>query len=169
MQFCTVSVAIRGSANHVVTNKEVTVPEIKVLQHLHGGNDTVRDIRPLRFEKEFSHDEERQRLRNLYERGNGNGDEVHGLIGRLFGPFGKLPTTLAAIGYDPRQLAAAKRAAAEQALEDAKAIENAENGDDDLTDDERAAIEAMNRRESDDETPGTNDDEGGDEDDLGLS
>lgn len=154
MQFCSVSVALRGSANHVVTNKEVTVPEIKILQHLHGGVDAVRDIRPLRFEPDFKHDEERQRLRQLYERGNGNGDEVHGLVGRMFGSFGKLPTTLAAIGYDPRDLAKQKREAAEQALRDAEAIENAENDPaDDLTFEEREAMRIAAEREADDTPP----------------
>ena len=151
MQICSCSVRIRNSLTQVVTNKEVTIPEIKVLQHIHGGPEAVQDIRPLRFERDFDHGSERQRLRKRYEKGNGNGDEIRGLIGRLFGSFGALPTTLKAIGYDPKVAANEMRRKAEQAMRDAQALEGAEAAvlEEALTEDEREAIAAMEARERD--------------------
>lgn len=148
MQICSVSVRIRDSANHIVTNKEVTIPEIRVLQSLHGGKSSVTDIVPLRFERDFNHDDERQRLRQVYERGNGNGDEVHGMVAKLFTPHGRLPTTLKDIGYDPTLLAAEKRAQIERLQLEADELEGAPEPEHELTEAEIDAIEAQEAREA---------------------
>lgn len=158
MQICKVSVRVRCSANHVVPNKEVTVPEILILQRVHGGKEAIQDIVPVKFDRTFNHDEERQRLRKLYERGSGNADDVNGLVSKLFGPFGKLPTTLKEIGLDAKAIAEQKRREAMEALAaadalDAQSQEGAEFAD--LTDDEREAIEALEARERDDDLGGT--------------
>lgn len=151
MQICLADVRIRGSMNQVIAGKEVSIPEIRILQNLHGGKDAVVNIRPIRFEREFNHDEHRQDLRKVYEKGAGNGDEAHGLVGRLFGAHGKLPTTLRDIGYDPKQLAEQKRAEALALLKDADAVLGSDNAatDADLTEAEREAIELMERKERD--------------------
>lgn len=152
MQMCTVSVRLKGSLNHVVSNKRVSIPEIKVLQAIHGGADAVQDIRPAEFNRDFNHEEERQRLRNRYERGNGNADdEGRGLVARLFGAFGRLPTTLKDIGYDARTLADAARARAEEMMRAAEEIEQSAAFEevDELNEDEREALRIRAEREID--------------------
>lgn len=155
MQICKVSVRVRCSANHVVPNKEVTVPEILILQRIHGGKEAVQDIVPVRFDRTFDHGEERQRLRKLYERGSGNADDVNGLVSKLFGPLGRLPTTLSEIGLDAKAIALQKRREAQAALDAADALEQqSQEGAEfiELTDDERDAIAALEARENDEET-----------------
>lgn len=152
MQICLADVRIRGSMTQVVANKEVSIPEIRILQNIHGGKDAVINIRPIRFEREFDHDGHRQDLRKIYEKGAGNADEARGLVGRLFGAHGKLPTTLRDIGYDPKQVAEEKRKAALALLADANKVLENDNGagsDDNLTEDEKEAIRLMEQREKD--------------------
>lgn len=151
MQICLADVRIRGSMTQVVANKEVSIPEIRILQNIHGGKDAVINIRPIRFDRDFNHDDHRQDLRKVYEKGAGNGDEAHGLVGRLFGAHGKLPTTLRDIGYDPKQLAEEKRKQAAALMAEANAVLDNDSGssDDNLTEAEKEAIELMERRERD--------------------
>ena len=120
MQYCTCTVRLRGSRNHEVANKLVTVPEIRLLQQLHG-RDAVLDIRPVDAPKDavYDHDTERQRLVNMYERN----PETKGLVARQFGPFGALPLALKDIGVNPRAIAEVKRREAAEALAAAEALE----------------------------------------------
>jgi hypothetical protein len=118
-----------------VTNKLVTVPEIRVLKFLHG-EDAVLDIRPLYTYDarssdpkgkpgvviegvepcgEWMDERERERLIVEYEGASGPMDETSGTVARLFGPFSPLPKRLADIGINPREEARRLRAAAEEA------------------------------------------------------
>lgn len=132
--FCTCTVRVAGNPLHTVTNKLASVPEIRVLKHLHG-EDAVLDIRPVYHYDPTSTDPrgrpdvhapdldpvgpwsdeaERQRLSQEYEGAGGAMDETAGLVAKLFGPFAELPKRLAQIGIDPRIEARRLRAEAEK-------------------------------------------------------
>jgi len=161
MHFCEVTVRLGGSLVHTVPKKIVSVPEIKVLQVIHG-SDAVVDIRPFgrgyinvenhKFvadaKSPFDHAQERARLETIYEANNLD-DEGQGLISRLFGPFAPLPERLSDIGIDPHRDAAELRAKADAA---AKALEGlgeeiaAVESDEDKAFDEVAASNAAKER-----------------------
>lgn len=105
------TVRLGGKQNHAVTGKIVTIPEIAILRHLHGG-DAV-DITGKGEEIARSDAEERDRLRKRYD--NPTPDATP-LVDQLFGgPLGRLPTRLSQIGVDV-QAQAAHLAAQAQAM-----------------------------------------------------
>lgn len=131
MQILSCSVYRGGSSNHVVTNKRVTVPELRILQSIHK-LDGVRDVVPVGKAKEpFDEESERRRLERTYE----CTEETMGIVSRLFGEFDPLPRTLAQIGLDTASEAAALRAEAAKlaaraaALESPNAVTNAVDED----------------------------------------
>ena len=126
MQFCSVSVRLSGKPNHVVSNKRVSVPEIRILQALHGA-DAVLDIVPLELVDTTS-EEERERLKKSYE--PAQVEEQRNLVDRVFGPVGALPTTLAAIGLDPRAEAKRLREKAQSLAAAADKMDEMEAGQD---------------------------------------
>lgn len=125
---CTVQTAI----THVVTNKVVTIPEIAVLQHLHG-RDAVRDIVPFEKIEDFDDAQERERLFLTYEAIAR--EEERGFIDRLFPTSQLLPTSLRKIGVDPASAAAAIRKRAALLEAQAKQLEDAPKGELDEDDD----------------------------------
>ena len=133
MQFCTASVRVGGSPSHVVTNKLVSVPEIRLLQAIHG-EDAVVDIVPLE-NRAVTSEAERERLRLAYE--PKNVEEQAGVVNRVFGPMGALPQTLTQIGLDPKAEARALRDKAKSLLAAADKVEQAEESEDeDIVSDE---------------------------------
>lgn len=106
--YCSVSLA--DNVQHVVTNKLVTIPEIAILKRVHGQS-AVTGIRPAAgdmkvarndFNEPRSDAEERDRLKKIYDSAT---PDAEPMVDRLFGPMGALPTTLAAIGIDPKAAA----------------------------------------------------------------
>lgn len=147
MQICQCEVRLGGDMRRTVVKENVTVAEIRVLQNIHGA-DAVVNIRPVKVDRNFNHDEHRAELKRVYERGgitSSNPDATAGLVARLFGAYGKLPERLREIGYNPQAAAEQLRAQAEEATRVAAALEREEAAfydgeDDDLNDDERAAL-----------------------------
>lgn len=158
MQICQCEVRLGGDMRRTVIRERVTVPEIRVLQNIHGA-DAVVNIRPLKVEKNFDHAEHREELKRVYERGgiaSPNPDATAGLVARLFGAYGNLPEKLRDIGYNPHAAAEALRAKADEATKAAEALENAEAAlfeDDDLNDDEREALESGGGQREVEEAP----------------
>lgn len=146
MQICSCEVRLGGDMRRTVVRDEVTVPEIRVLQNIHGA-DAVINIKPKKTVRDFDHAEHRLELARVYERGgitSTNPDATKGLVARLFGAYGNLPVRLAEIGYNPKAEAERLRKEAENAMTAATALEAAENelfdGDDELTDEERELL-----------------------------
>lgn len=109
MEFCSVSVRLGGSPSHIVAGKVVSVPEIRLLQTLHG-EDAVTDILPVE-NRAVTSDEERERLRQFYE--PAQVEEQRNIVNKVFGPMGPLPQRLIDIGIDPRAQAADMKAKAQ--------------------------------------------------------
>jgi len=82
-EFCSCTVAIGGDIRSVVPKPIVSVPEILLLQHLHGA-DAVSHIKVIKKEDTTS-EQERDRLGRFY------GDHK---IAALFNQFGELPKTI---------------------------------------------------------------------------
>ena len=125
------SVRLAGSMQHVTTNKRVTVPEIAVLRRVHG-EDAVIDVRPA-GETTRTDAEERERLRKTYDNATPDSEP---LVDRLFGALGKLPTSLAQVGIDPKTQAEALRRQAEQLSAAAEALNDEPEVDSLFGDDE---------------------------------
>jgi len=84
-ELCSCTVAIGGDVRAIVPKPFVSVPEILLLQSIHG-NDAVTNIKVIKTQDATS-EEERDRLGSLY-----GDDKVVG----IFNQFGDLPETLAA-------------------------------------------------------------------------
>ena len=84
-EFCSCTVAIGGDVRAIVPKPMISVPEILLLQSIHGA-DAVTNIKVIETH-EYTDEEERDRLGRLY------GDDK--VIG-LFNQFGDLPGTLEA-------------------------------------------------------------------------
>lgn len=121
MQRFLCSVNLNGSTQHVVTNKRVTVPEIALLQRIHGA-DAVKITAPITPLEDYDPAEERARLRKAYDNAL-PGDEDGSTVDRMFNPLRPLPTTLAGIGIDPKAEAKRLREAAQAAADAAARIE----------------------------------------------
>lgn len=119
MEFCSVSVRLGGRPDHVVANKVVSVPEIKLLQYIHG-EDAVTDIIPTENRNVTSADE-RERLKQAYE--PAQVEEQRNIVARVFGPMGPLPQRLIDIGIDPQAQAAEMRAKANLLVDAAAKME----------------------------------------------
>jgi hypothetical protein len=100
MQVCKADISIASDRNSVVCGKTVTVAEIVLLRHIHGGEDTVSNIIPVKMNKVATKDEI-ARLKRAYR-------SKAGLIDELFGKVPRLPATLADIGVDHPEVDAAK-------------------------------------------------------------
>lgn len=85
IEFCSCTVAIGGDVRAIVPKPVVSVPEILMLQAIHGA-DAVTNIKVIETQ-DVSSEEERDRLGNLY------GD---GKVVEIFNQFGDLPQTLQA-------------------------------------------------------------------------
>jgi len=122
MQVCNCTVRLGGSMLNTVPKKNVTVAEIVVLRAIHGGEDTVVNIQPIKNDKR-PHAEELQRLIDRY------GAKV---VTNMFpGAHPKLPVDLVDIGVNrggeaPKKPKAGKKV--EQAGDDG-ALESASAGD----------------------------------------
>jgi hypothetical protein len=125
------SVRLAGSMQHVTTNKRVTVSEIAVLRRVHG-DDAVMDVRPA-GDVARSDTEERERLRKTYDNAT---PDAEPLVDRLFGALGKLPTSLAQVGIDPKAQAESLRRQAEQLSAAAEALNDEPEVDSLFGDDE---------------------------------
>lgn len=112
MQVCTVSVNLAGNQNSQVIGKVVTVPEIQLLQHIHG-KDAVFDIVPV-DETNRVPQEEIERLQQTY------GPDKFAAV--FTGAFPKLPQTLAEIGMDVEEQATNLEAKAKKMLEDVQRL-----------------------------------------------
>lgn len=89
MEYAKVTVRLAGSLENTVT-KEVSIPEIPILKHIHG-HDAVVEVSKTRID-EIDQVTERDRL-----------DKVYGtpVLEKLFpGVTSKLPTTLVEIGLE---------------------------------------------------------------------
>jgi len=71
----------------------VSVAEIVLLRHIHGGEDSVGNIYPLEMSKGISAKDEVARLKTVYR-------SKAKLIDELFGKVPKLPATLEDIGVE---------------------------------------------------------------------
>lgn len=128
MEFCTVSVRLGGSPAHIVTNKRVSVPEIRLLQYIHG-EDAVTDVIPIE-NVSMTSDAERERLKQAYE--PAQVEEQRNIVAKVFGPMGPLPQRLIDIGIDPHAQAAEMKARAATLVAAASKMEEvAENPQDD--------------------------------------
>lgn len=85
IEFCSCTVAIGGDVRAIVPKPMVSVPEILMLQAIHGA-DAVTNIKVIDTQ-DVSNEEERDRLGRLY-----GDDKVVG----IFNQFGDLPESLAA-------------------------------------------------------------------------
>ena len=83
IEYCSCTVAIGGDVRAIVPKPVVSVPEILMLQAIHGA-DAVTNIKVIETQ-DVSSEEERDRLGNLY------GD---GKVVEIFNQFGDLPGTL---------------------------------------------------------------------------
>jgi hypothetical protein len=140
------SVRLGDSANHIVPNKQVTIPEIAVLKKVHG-DAAVRDIRPqvdkatkkplIKLDKDsgavWTDAQERERLILRYQVGDGK-EGIN--IDKLFGALGALPRTLREIGIDPQAAADELRRQAEEMSQSAARL--ADEEDDAPAEDEEA-------------------------------
>lgn len=90
---CTVRLA--GDINNTVRKRDVSPAEIVILRAIHGGPDSVQDIKPIMMDK-MPHQQERARLAYLY------GDKV--VDGCFPGAFAKLPVTLKEIAIDAEEV-----------------------------------------------------------------
>lgn len=78
-----------GSLLHQVPKYNVTPAEILVLQHIHGRDAVTRVRRTQTASPGASHDEERDRLRRIYE----VDESTRNIVDRIFGAYSqKLPT-----------------------------------------------------------------------------
>lgn len=80
---CSCTVAIAGDVRAVVSKPTVTIPEIIMLQHIHGG-DAINNIR-VKGDWNITNEAERDRLGEFY------GDAK---VIEIFQQFGELPKTL---------------------------------------------------------------------------
>lgn len=85
IEFCSCTVAIGGDVRAIVPKPMVSVPEILMLQAIHGA-DAVTNIKVIETQ-DVTSEQERDRLGNLY------GD---GKVVEIFNQFGDLPQTLQA-------------------------------------------------------------------------
>ena len=85
MQICNCTVAIGGDPGMTVSKERVTVPELMVLQAVHG-DDAVRHIEVIADETVNSN-EERERLSLIYK-------TPEGVVKATLGAVGPLPKTL---------------------------------------------------------------------------
>lgn len=118
MQVCTCSVNLAGRQGEQVVGKIVTVPELRLIQHIHGAS-AVTEVVPV-SEVQRDPAEEIERLQMLY--GEGHFKQV------FPGAFPKLPTTLEEIGTDLKAQADALRAEAERLQANAKKLDSARSG-----------------------------------------
>lgn len=84
MDLLSCSVAINGDIRAVITKPQVTIPEIVLLQAMHGA-DAVTNIKVI-GEVETTSEQERDRLGNFYKDAK---------VMEVFGQYGDLPKTLA--------------------------------------------------------------------------
>ena len=84
MDLLSCSVAINGDIRAVITKPHVTIPEIVLLQAMHGA-DAVTNIKVI-GELETTSEQERDRLGNFYKDAK---------VMEVFGQYGDLPKTLA--------------------------------------------------------------------------
>ena len=85
IEYCSCTVAIGGDVRAIVPKPVVSVPEILMLQSIHG-EDAVTNIKVIETQ-DVTSEQERDRLGNLY------GD---GKVVSIFSQFGDLPENLAA-------------------------------------------------------------------------
>ena len=85
IEYCSCTVAIGGDVRAIVPKPLVSVPEILMLQSIHG-EDAVTNIKVIETQ-DVTSEQERDRLGNLY------GD---GKVVSIFSQFGDLPETLQA-------------------------------------------------------------------------
>ena len=120
MQLSNITLRLGGSQLHTVPKTGVTPAEILVLQRIHG-NDSVVDVRPVKFDKNRSHMNEFERLANLYDgaaSAAAPGDDAGSIMGTLFpGAMKKLPRTLKEIGMGGMVAPAAEEAEPEPETE----------------------------------------------------
>lgn len=103
MEYAQATIRLAGSLLNTV-EKEVSAPEIAILRAVHGGQDTVVNIKLTRTDNISSKDE-RNRLEFIYNKE---------LIEKLYpGVMGKLPLTLAEVGVESED-ATAKEAKAKK-------------------------------------------------------
>lgn len=100
MQFCNLTLRLGGLLTSTVHKTDVSVPEILILQHIHGV-DAVNDIVPTEFKVRMQ-SEEWDRLASTYDQMAGSasptGDRPS-VMGSLFpGAVRRLPTSLTDIG-----------------------------------------------------------------------
>jgi hypothetical protein len=142
------SVSLGDNVQHIVTNKLVTIPEIAILKRIHGES-AVTSIRPATGDMKLARNEfedlrtdadERERLKKVYDNAT---PDAEPLVDRLFGPMGALPTTLTAIGVDPKVAAEEMRRRAAE-LEAAAAV---------MSDDDEDTPAAVDEDEFFDEAP----------------
>ena len=74
--------AIGGNTGSTVVKKGISVPELAVLQHLHGNGSVDRIV--LTGKEKMSSDSERERLARIYKK----------KFTEVFGPFGELPFSI---------------------------------------------------------------------------
>lgn len=97
MKLYSAKVRLKGSPLNEVVRDDLTAPEIILLRAVHGGADAVVGI-VCTGEKQVSHEEERDRLRGLY---NTFQDEGRNMVDVLFGPeFQPLPLRVPGIPDD---------------------------------------------------------------------
>lgn len=134
MRQYTVNVRLNGKMTHVQTGKVVTVPEIAVLNLVHG-SDAVQ-ITGRAPDVDRTDADERDRLRKRYDTPSPDSEPI---VDKLFGgPIGRLPTKLVDIGVDPQAQAEALAAAA--AAMTAAASTFADEEPPEVEDDEEAAF-----------------------------
>lgn len=122
MQFYTVSVMLAGDRNQIVSNKgPISVAEIAILREIHGA-ESVFDFRPAPKPEGYDRGEHLEQLKVRYS--NATPGEVNRVVERLFGPLGKMPTTLQSIGVNPAAEAAKLRKQAEEAAAAAAKFED---------------------------------------------
>lgn len=120
MQRCRVLISLDGDMRHQVS-KEVTVPELIVLETIHGAG-SVTNIQTAGMDKR-PHGEELARLRKLYC-GRGRQEDATDVVSRLFpGHSPKLPVKLEDIGKSAVGEASKPKAKAKTPAQ--KAVENA--------------------------------------------
>lgn len=134
MRVVTIDVMIGGELTQQLHGKTVTIPEVAILQKLHGPN-SIYNVRPTpkdwmpenEREKRMvkgDQNDERDRLRAEY----GINRKTHVLVAdEVFpGAVTRLPDTLAEIGMDPVTMAANMREKAKQLLAAADLMETSD-------------------------------------------
>jgi hypothetical protein len=136
MRQYTVNVRLNGKLNHVQTGKVVTIPEIAVLQHVHG-SDAVQ-ITGKSTDVARNDGDERERLRRRYDQPSPDAEPI---VDRLFGgPLGRLPTKLVDIGVDPQAQSAALAEQARQMADAATSFADEDPPEAEVDEDEEAAF-----------------------------